>query len=193
MNPPMNFANGLIQLKLLTSQVANFTFTDDEITQALTTAWQDQFVVNPVWDSSIVYQIGTWQYPVPATIDNIKEVYIKRNTDQYPEKISQDLYEIVNGQLQVANKAQLFLDNSYVFYLKGNYKLTTSDSLQTDNQINYVLANAAFILLRQLSLKAAFVFLRNDISMVDIIRAKNDMQNDVIRYRQALSREFETV
>ena len=193
MQPPLAFADALTQLKLLTSQTANFTFTNDELTQALTTAWQDQFVVNSVFDETLNYSIGTWQYPIPSTLNSVNEIYIQRSTSDYPEKIGQDLYEIVNGNIQFHNRAQLFLSDNYQLLLKGKYKLSTDDTLDTDSQINYVLTNAAFILLRQLLLKAAFVFLRNDITVADIGRAKNDMFADMVRYRQALQREFQSV
>lgn len=192
MNPPLDFPTALQQLAILTSQTANFTFNDDELTQALTTAWQDTNVINPVWDETLTYAIGVFQYPIPDSLDTVKEIYIERASDQYPEKISNHLYEIVAGNIQFHNSVQRFLDNTYVLFLKGGYKLTVDDDLQTDAQINYVLNLAALVLLKQLALKSAFVFLRNDISMSDLIRAKSDLQADVLRYKQALAREFES-
>lgn len=189
---PLTFAEALTQLKTDTSQTANFTFTDDEITAALTKSWTDAFVVNTIWDESLSYVVGTWQYPLPGTLQTVKDVYIQKASDQYPEKINSDLWEVVDGNLQFFNIIQNYLDDTYTLYLKGNYKLTTDDSLQTEGQVNYVLTSAAYILLRQLSLKSAFVFLRNDISMSDIIRAKTDLQNDKLMYKQALLREYES-
>lgn len=192
MNPPMAFATGLTQLKLLTTQTANFTFTDGELTQALTTAWQDPFVGNIVWDSSLTYSIGTWQYPIPATLTTVRDIYIQKTTDQYPQKIDASLYEIVNGNIQFTEHVQKWMYDNFTLFLKGLYKLTTSDSLTTDNLVNYTITNAAYILMRQLALKRTFVFLRNDTTMRDIIEARNDLRSDVLRYKQSLLREFET-
>ena len=192
MNPPLSFTNAKTQLNLLTSQTANFTFTDDEITQALTTAWNDPFVGNVVWDSSLSYVIGTWQYAIPSTLTQVREIYIQKTTDQYPQRIDPSLYEIVNGNIQFVEHVQKWIYDTYTLYLKGLYKLTTTDNLVTDNQVNYVLTNAAYILLRQLALKRTFVFLRNDTTMRDIVEARNDMRSDVLRYKQALLREFES-
>jgi len=199
-NPPLSFANAKTQLKLMTTQTANFTFTDDEITQALTTAWQDSFVGNIVWDSSLSYVMGTYQYPVPATITTVREIYIIRPETNltgaggnYPEKVSQDLYEVINGNIQFYQIMQNFVNDTVTLYLKGFYALTVSDPLNTDNLINYVLSNAAYILLRNLMLKRAFVFLRNDTSMQDIKFARDDMRNDMLTYKQRLLREFESL
>lgn len=200
MQPPLTFANAKTQLKLLTTQTTNFTFTDDEITQALTTAWQDSFVGNVVWDSSLSYSMGTFQYTIPSTITTVRDIYIiKPETNltsspgNYPEKISQDLYEIVAGKIQFFQIMQNFVNDTVTLYLKGFYSLTTSDNLTTDVQINYVLSNAAYTLLRALMLKRTFVFLRNDTSMADIKFARDDMRTDMLRYRQMLLREFESI
>lgn len=192
MQPPLNFANAITQLKLMTNQMGLFTFTDDQITQAITQAWQDSYVVNIVWDSSLSYVIGTWQYPIPGVLNTVREIYLLKNSTSYPEKISPDLYEIVNGNIQFFPQVQNFLTDTYQLYLKGNYKLTISDSLLSDNMINYVLSNAAYILLGQLLFMKVFVFLRNDTTLADIINSRKEMQNQMLMYRQMLAREFES-
>jgi len=199
MNPPLTFANALTQLKLLTTQGANFTFTNDEITQALTVAWQDSFAGNVVWDSSVSYTMGTYQYAIPSTITTVREIYIiKPETNllgaggNYPEPISQDLYDIIAGKIQFRQIMQNFIGNSVTLYIKGFYSLTVNDSLQTDLQINYVLSLAAYTLLRALLLKRTFVFLRNDTTMQDIRLARDDMRNDMLTYKQRILREFES-
>lgn len=195
MNPPLTFTNAFTQLKIMTTQTANFTFTDDELTQALTTAWQDSFVGNVVWDTSLSYTAGTYQYTLPSTVTTVRELYYvaSGSSVDYPQKISQDLYEIVNGKLQFFQIMQNFVGTSAPLYIKGWYKLTTSDSLVTDTLINYVLSNGAYILLRSLMLKRTFVFLRNDTTMQDIRLARDDMRTDMLTYKQHLLREFESI
>lgn len=203
MNPPLGFDDALTQLQLLTSQTAFFTFNNDELTQALTTAWQDSFVVATVFDSSLTYSVGTWQYTVPDTMRTVKEIYVilpsspqvqsPTGTQNYPVKVSEDLYEIVDGVIQFFGQAQNYLGNSYTLYLKGNYKLTTDDELPTENLINYVLWSAADTLMSQLLLKSAFVFLRNDTTIGAIVAAQKVTQDKVLVYKQRLFREFESV
>lgn len=192
MNPPLSFSDALTQLKLLTTQSANFTFTDDELTQALQTAWNDTYVCNVVWDSSLTYTVGTWQYLLPDTLTTVRELYFKRTSTDYPEKISPDLYEIVNGNIQFGLLTQNWLADNYTLYIKGLYKLTTDDDLETQNLVNYVINLAAETLLNNLVLKRTFVFLRNDTTMGDIVGALRVIQGNVLRYKQAILREFES-
>lgn len=195
MNPPLTFTNAFTQLKIMTTQTANFTFTDDELTQALTTAWLDSFVGNVVWDSSLTYSVGTYQYILPSTITTVREIYIipSGSSTDGPQKISQDLYEVINGKIQFYQRMQNFVGSTITLYIKGWYKLTISDNLVTDTLINYVLSNAAYILLRSLMLKRTFVFLRNDTTMQDIRLARDDMRTDMLTYKQHLLREFESI
>lgn len=192
MNPPLAFSDALTQLKLLTSQTANFTFTDDEITQALQSAWNDTYVCDSVWDGSTTFTTGTWQYLIPDTVTRVQDLYFKRTSTDNPERISPDLYEIVTGNIQFGVSAERWLSDTYTIYIKGLYKLTTDDELDTTNLVNYTINLAAEILITNLIMKRAFVFLRNDTSMPDITRALQVIQSNVLRYKQALLREFES-
>lgn len=191
MNPPLSLNDATTQLKLLTSQEGNFTFSDDELTQALTTAWNDNFVSVVVWDDTTSFTLGTWQYPIPSGVDVVSDLYYTRTTTDSPERLDTSLYEIVNGNIQFTPKASRWLMSTMTIYIKGRTELTTDDDLPTTQLINYVLYTAATILLEQLMLKQAFVFLRNDISMNDIVRALGTIQSAALRYKQALLREYE--
>lgn len=203
MQPPLSFSAAAVQLALITSQTANFTFTSDEMTAALTFAWQDSYVVTTAFDSSLTYVVGTWQYAVPATLTTVKEIEViipdnaqevtPYSTQNYPVKISQDLYEIVNGNIQFFGQAQNYLGTSYTLYLKGNYKLLITDNLPTVNLVNYVLWLAADTLMAQLLLKAAFVFLRNDTNIAAIVAAQKITGTKVLEMKQRLAREYESV
>lgn len=192
MIPPLTFAQALVQLALLTSQTANFTFTSDELTQALQTAWNDTYVCNSVWDSSTSFVVGTWQYALPAAVTVVQDLYYTRTTTDYPERISPELYEIVNGKIQFTVFTPNWINDTNTIYIKGRYKLATTDNLTTDALVNYVISLAAYILLKQLVYKHTLLFLKNDTSMADIINARRDMQQDVLLYRQALLREYES-
>jgi len=191
MNPPLSQSDALTQLKLYTSQTANFTFTDDELNQALQAAWNDSYVVNPVWDNSLTYVDGTWQYAVPSTISVVRNLYYLNDTSSYPRPISSDLYEVVDREIQFRNGIQRWLSGGMTIYAKGSYKLASGDSLTTNAQVNYVINLAAELLLNNLILKRAFQFLRNDTTMADIQRALQIVQGNVLRYKQAIKREFE--
>lgn len=200
--PPLTFTEALAALKILTSQTANFTFTNDELTLALTTAWMDGFVTTEAYDSSLTYVPGTYIYTIPTSMRTVKEVYIilpsgsqtspPFATGNYPGPISSDLYEIINGSIYFRDITQMYMDNNYTLYLKGNYKLQTSDSLPTENLVNYVLWLSADTLMNQLLLKSVFVFLRNDTTVAAIQAAKKITETQVLTYKQRLQRSFES-
>jgi hypothetical protein len=190
-NPPLSFTQALTQLTLFTSQTSNFTFSTDEITQALQSAWNDTYVCNVVWDSSLSFVSGTWQYPIPATLTTVRGLYFIRTASDSPEPVGSDLYEVVAGNLQFNRQVDRWLSATYTLYIKGLYKLTISDNLTSDNLVNYVINLAAEILLNNLVLKRTFVFLRNDTTLADIVRALQVVQGNVLRYKQAILREFE--
>lgn len=192
MNPPLTFAAAQTQLATLTSQTSNFTFNSDELTLALQQAWNDTYVVNQVWDSTTSFVVGTWQYAIPATITVPRDLYYTRTSTSFPERISPELYEIVNGKIQFTLRTPAWFSDTLTIYIKGSYKLLTTDSLVTRNQVNYVLNLAAEILLNQLLLKKTFVFLTNDTSVAEIAAALRVFQGNVLRYKQALLREFES-
>lgn len=181
----------MTQLKLFTAQEANFTFTDDELNQSLQSAWNDGYVVNVVWDATLTYSTGTWQYAIPTTISAVRGLYFRTDSDTYPRPISSDLYETVNGNIQFRQGIQRVLSDGMTIYVKGTYKLSASDSLTTNAQVNYTINLAAQILLDRLLLKRAFVFLQNDTTTADIVRTLQVVQGNVLRYKQAILREFE--
>lgn len=192
MNPPLTFAQALTQLTTYTSQTSNFTFNSDELTQALQSAWNDSYVGNVVEDDTLSFNSGTWQYTLPSTLTTVREISIIRVPGVSPERISPDTYEVVNGKIQFNSLIDNFLGTTYTLYIKGFYKLATTDSLTTTIQVNYVINLAAEILLNNLILKRTFVFLRNDTQLSDAIRALQVIQGNVLRYKQAILREYES-
>jgi hypothetical protein len=193
LNPPLTFAQALVQLKLLTSQTTNFTFTDDELTQALQEAWNNTFVCNTILDSSTSFVSGTYTYNIPATLTVVTGIFYKPTSTDPMKQLDRRLYMIVNGTIQFIDDVTSWLNDTYTLYIKGRYKLTTTDSLTTDNLCNYVISLAAYLLLKRLSYKMTLLFLKNDTSMADIINARRDMQADMLAYKQALQREFEAI
>lgn len=193
MNPPLTFTNALTQLNLLTSQTGNFTFNSDEMTQALQEAWNDTFVVARVYDSSLSFISGTYTYALPATVTVVREIYFQRTSTDFPERIDRNFYEVLNGNIIFNTQAQRWINSTYPLYVRGVYKKTTSDVLDTTHQINYVLNLAAEKLLNRLLLKKTFVFLTNDTSVSEIVGSLKVIQSNVLRAKQGIAREFESI
>jgi hypothetical protein len=194
MNPPLSFSNALTELKTLTSQTNNFTFTDDELTQALTEAWNNTYVCNKVTDASLSFTSGTYQYTIPADMTVVTAIWVQFASDQPKSQLDRAMYHFPdNSTIEFIGNVDSWLDTGLTLYLIGRYKLTTTDSLTTEALVNYVISLAAYYLLKRLALKAALQFLKNDTTIGEIIQLRNAYQSDMLMAKQSLQREFESV
>jgi hypothetical protein len=191
----MTFAQGLTELNTILGDSADVTFTSSEKTRALTKAWRDTYVVNSVWDTSLSYTTGTYQYTFPATLTALEDIYISPTgaTQPFPEPISSGLWDLVNGKIQFRSQANSTIPSGYVLYLKGRFKVTTSDSITNDVVAEYVLALAGVYTLKLLMHKKANLFTKNDTTVSELIGIKRELENDVVRLRQSLRTSWESV
>lgn len=190
----MTFAEALTELDTILGDAADVTFTTGEKTRAMTKAWRDSYVVNEVWYTSLAYTAGTYRYALPATLTTIKDIYISPtgSSSPFPDPIDNDLWELYNGYIQFNWKADGIIPTTYTLYLKGNYKLTTSDSISDASVIEYVLALAGVETLKLLAHKKANLFTKNDVSMSELIGLKRELQQDVRDLRMRLRRSWES-
>ena len=192
----MDFTSVTADLNTLLSDNDNFAFTTTEKTRYLTEAWNDSYVFNDVIENSLVFSVNTYQYTKPAALTTIKEVSIPRAATgsgyvDYPEPIAKDLWKVAAGYLQFDPHARYIIPDQTTLYLRGNYKLLTTDNLATNAQKEYVLALAGLRALKGLGFKRVMRFLKNDTSMGEIITMKRDMEMEVKEYRKRFQREFE--
>lgn len=190
----MDYATAQTTLNVILGDSADTTFSTSEKQRALTRAWNDSMVVNPAWDTSLTYTTGTYQYALPSTLTTLKDIYISTTgtSDPFPEPIDNSLWEVVNGNIQFSPRADYVIPSTYTLYLKGNYKLTTSDSISKVNMQEYVLALAGVYTLTMLAHKKANLFTKNDVTMAELIGLKRELQNDAERFKMNLQREFES-
>lgn len=165
--------------------------TADQYEQALTSAFNDQWATEPVFDNSLVFTSSAWQYALPATITAVSGVYIERDTSQFPEEISTELWEVVDGKLQFNNKARWTLTDTYPLWLRGRYKVGVNDTITDAGLQEYIQALSGWYALRNLSYARAFSFLVNDTTMADIASIKNQVLQEVLMWRQQLGTEFQ--
>ena len=188
------FATVLTDLNTTLGDSTDITFSSGEKTRALTRAWNDPYVVNPVWDTSLTYTQGTYQYTVPSTLTTLQDIYISPtgSSSPMPDPIDAGLWEKVGSKLQFHSDADRLIPTGYILYLKGNYKLTTSDNLPDEAMYEYVLSLAGVNTLSLLGHKKANLFLKNDTTMAELIGLRRELQNDVREGRQRLRRAFES-
>lgn len=171
----------------------NFAFTSEEKDEALTEAINDSLTVSEVWDGSLAFSFGTFQYPKPSTLDVIRDIYLKPDSASEPVKVTSSIWEVVDGNIQFKNNASRFIPHGYILYLKGAKKYTINDSITETNVQEYVLNLAQLHCLNMLGVKKALSFLKNDTSMGEIIALKRELERKVQEYRRQLPRSFEVI
>lgn len=191
----MDFNTGLTTLDTILGDSADVTFTNAEKTRALTRAWNDQYVTIVVWDTSLTYTTGTYQYTIPiATMSTVKDIYLSPTgaSKPMPEPIDGGLWEVVAGKIQFNAQADRTIPTGYTLYLKGNYKLTTDDTLDDVGLQEYVLALAGVNTLTLLGFKKANLFVKNDTTMAELIGLRRELMVDVKEGRTRLLKEYQS-
>lgn len=187
----MDFASALTTLNLRLGDTDNFTFTPEEKQQALTEAFNDQYVVVGGWDTSLTFTTGTYQYVLPTGVSSVRDIYIKRdNSQDYPEKIDSSLWEVTGGNIQFKPGADV-IPQGYTLYLSKNNKYTTADTITETRLKEYILKLAQYNCLSMLGNKRAFRFLKNDTSMGELITMKRDVEQEVQKYRQRMPTRYQ--
>lgn len=189
----MDLAAFLAELNIRTGDTDNFTFTPEEKNSALTEAFNDEYVITDKWDTSLTFEAGTYQYPVPSGADAIYDIYIKPdNSQDEPEKIASDLWEVVGTNIQFKNSASNTIPSGYTLYLKGKTKYDTADTISAVGTQEYILKLAQLRLYGIMLNKKSMRFLKNDTSVSEIVTIKRDLEQDVAKYRQRLPRTYQS-
>lgn len=192
----MTFDETKDELNITLGDSENVTFTPEEKIRALRKAWNDPYVVNVVWDSSLTFTSTVADYALPSTLTSVKGIYISasNSTADLPDPIDSSLWQVNGNTLTFSNKATRVIPNGYTLHIKGNYKLDyDADSLDTTNLQEYVIALAGYNTLMLLGYKKANLFLKNDTSMSELITLKRDLKQDISEARAKLARSFEAV
>lgn len=189
----MDFATALTTLNTILGDSSDVTFTSAEKTRALTRAWNDQYVTTIVWDDSLTYTQGTYQYGLDS-MTTLKDIYLSTTgtSKPMPDPIEGSLWEVVAGNIQFSSKADTLIPTGYILYLKGNYKLTVSDTLDDVNMQEYVLSLAGVNTLTLLGYKKANLFVKNDLTMSELIGLRRELMVDVKEGRTRLLKEYQS-
>lgn len=180
----------LTELNIRLGDTDNFTFTSDEKTEALREAINDDYTLKPVWDDSLSYTTGTYQYTIPTNVTVIQGIYIKPDNNQdNPDPISSDMWNVVAGNIQF--RGVKTVPNGYTLYIQGSYKYTVNDTITETNIQEYVLNLAQRHCLKMLGTKKALRFLKNDTSMSEVLALKRELDQEVRNYRKRLPTAWE--
>lgn len=185
----MDFNAALDELNTTLGDSANITFSADEKTRALTKAWNDPFVVTDGWDDSLTYTQGTYQYSSP--FDAVEDIFLTGGTAP-GDPISNDLWDLVVGNIQFNQRADNIIPTGSTLYVKGRSKFAITDTLDAVNLQEYVLALAGYNTLTLLSHKKANLFVKNDVTMSELLALRRELLTDVKEARARLPKHYES-
>lgn len=182
----------LTELDTTLGDSGNVTFSSDEKKRAMTRAWNDSFVVQQGWDNSLTYRQGTYQYDSP--FDAVEDIYLSSQGVSIPSNspIDTSLWDLIAGEIQFNLKADNLIPDGSTLYIKGRYKLTVDDTLDTPSLQEYVLALAGYNTLTLLSHKKANLFVKNDITMGELLSLRQQLLVDVKEARARLPKSYES-
>ncbi len=173
------------RLNVMLSDTPDRTFSSSEKDEFMDSAWNDPLVFQIVRDTSLTTGTEDPDYTLPATIDEVLDVMIDTNSNGFPERLDRSSYEVIGGVLYL-DFTQQYLPSSKTLIIVGKQKLTTDDSLPEFLQ-EYVLHLASIYALEFLKNKFASRFLKNDVSMTEIIAAINTHRQRVAELRKSLA------
>lgn len=187
----MDFDDLKEELNIRLDDTDGFTFTTEEKTSILTEAINDESVVKEVWNSSLTFNHGTYQYAKPSGVDVVTDIYIKRDNNlEEPEPIASSLWEVVGSNIHFKPGAQVIPDG-YTLFVKGKTKYDVNDTIAEVNIQEYVLNLAQLNALNKLGLKRTLKFLKNDTTVSEIVTIKRELERKVAAYKARLPRSFE--
>lgn len=187
----MDYSDFTDSLNITLGDTANTTFTVEEKQRALDKAFNDDYVFEPIWDSSTTFAAGTYRYAKPSGVDVIQDVYFQPSTSDFPEPISADCWETVDGELSLTPLANKYFNAGDTIFIKGRTKLGTDATVSDVGLQEYILALAGYNTLTLLTFKKANLFLKNDTTMGELITLRRELEREVKEYRNRRPREWE--
>lgn len=181
-----NPAELLTQLNTRLRDSQNLTFTSDEKTEILTEAINDPFVTYPVRDTSLSTIASTYSYTLPTGIRDVFEVGIDLSGTGVATPIPRDSYDIVDGVLYFNDTS---LPEGKTIVLVGNKKLTYASSDIPTQLCEYVLHLAMVSAFELLKTSLTTRFLKNDMTMTDIIQSIATHQRRADELRRTITNQ----
>lgn len=191
----MDYDDTYEQLNILLDDTEDVTFTPEQKNRALTKAWNDSYVIQPIYDDTFTFTAGTYNYPIPNTMTTITDIFISpsNSTSDAPTTIGSDAYEISDGLIRFRNSGSYYTSSGYNFTVKGNYKLDPlTDTLNSVGLQEYVIALAGYNTVTALLYKKANLFLKNDVTLAELVTLRRELESEVTRLRGKLQRSFES-
>lgn len=189
----MDFQDTIDAMNIQIGDTANITFTPEEKVRAMTKAWNDPYVVDNVWNTAGTFDSSNYQTALPAGVTTVRGIGVRSSASEFPDPIDSDYYDVVGSNIQWSANARYGLTNGTALYILGTSKLTIDDTLDTVDLQEYVIALGSVNTLTTLGYAKANLFLKNDLSMAELITLKRELQKDVEQMRTRFAKVFQDI
>lgn len=160
----------------------NTTWSAAEKNEILSQAINDPYVYIVDRDDTTTTTANTATYPSP--FQEIYDMYIDINDDTFPMHIPRSNYDIVNGNIYM-DRSMRSLATGHSLIIYGKKKLTDSD-LYPDIVQDYILEMAMVGAFEMLKTSLTSRFVKNDITMAEVIQSINTHRQEAARLRQGI-------
>lgn len=184
----MDFEDSIEQMNILIGDSDNITFTPEEKVRAMTKAWNDPYVVDDVWNTAGTFSVGNYQTAIPSGLSTVLDIGVRSSTSDFPDSINSDYWNIVGTNIQWSSTARYGLTDGTGLFILGRKKLTIADTLTSEKLQEYVIALGALNTLTVLGYAKANLFLKNDLSMAELITLKRELKDDVREMRASFAK-----
>lgn len=173
------------KLNIRLSDDTDRTYSSSEKTEFLTSAINDEYVFDIVRDDSIPTVADQAAYDIASTgITDVIDVSIDIRGDGYPEPMARSAYDLIG--------TTLYFDGVYKglpagkdLVILGRKKLLTTDNIPEFLQ-EYVITLAHIEALMELATTYTTRFLKNDVTLSEIIAQKRELEAKASRLRVTL-------
>lgn len=178
------YAQILARLNTKLSDSTDKTFTSSEKGEFLASAYNDasNFIIDR--DTSLTTSNGTQNYTLPTGFIEPTDIFIDTESDGVGYRVDRSHYDVVNGVIYFSNIVSL--PDSKTIIIFGKNKLDTSDTLPDFLQ-DYVLTLAQIEAYEFMKNKYATRFLKNDVSMGELISSLGQLEQKAAMLRKNLS------
>lgn len=160
------------------------TFTSSEKDEFLVSAYNDasNFIIDR--DTSLTTVSQQYNYTLPTGFTAPTDIFIDLDSDGVGYKIPTNQYNVINGVVYFSNSLSLTPNCTLILF--GKNKLDTTDSLPDFLQ-DYVLTLAQIEAYEFMKNKYSTRFLKNDVSMGELVTSLNQLEQKAEMLRKNLN------
>lgn len=173
------------RLNLRLRNTNNRMLNDAEVVDALTNAYNDPYVYQVVLDNSTTSVAYQAQYAVPSTLSTVLDIRLDSNADGYGDNVDSSAWEQIGDQIYFNRNHKNMLSGKPLIMI-GIQQLGVAD-LIPDLVQDYLLTMANIACVEMFKNGYAGFFLKNSVTMGELINHLTTLRQEAERLRQAIA------